>query len=76
LDPLIKIYGGKVEMLIPKQEAYQYIIFRKKELLNLVNNYLVKYPLKTHKHNRVSLIKKFFSVSSYRKSNDILKYNE
>ena len=76
LDPLIKLYNGKVDIVSPKIEAFKYIIYRKSELFNLIDNYFNKYPLKTKKMNRVLLIKNFYKLIIYRNSDDIIKFNE
>jgi hypothetical protein len=76
LEPLITIYGGRVDILSPKIEAFKYVIYRKAEFFNLIDNYFSKYPLKTEKMKRVNLIKIFYSLIIYRKSQDINKLNE
>lgn len=62
LDPLIDIYGGRVDPNNQKGDAFKYIIYRKKELFNMVDNYFYKYPLRTMKKNRINLIKEFYEV--------------
>jgi len=74
LEPLIHIYGGRVDISSSKREAFKYIIYRKTELLNLIDNYFSKYPLKTEKMKRVNLIKQFFLLS--KKNKDVVKLNE
>lgn len=76
LEPLINIYGGRVDIVSPKVEAFKYIVYRKKELFNLVDNYFDKYPLKTKKCSRVNLIKEFYLLRIYINSKDISKFNE
>ena len=76
LDPLIELYSGRVDIVSPKIEAFKYIIYRKYELFNLIENYFNKYPLKTKKMNRVLLIKDFYQLRIYRNSDDIIKFNE
>jgi hypothetical protein len=76
LEPLILIYGGRVDILSPKIEAFKYVIYRKAELFNLIDNYFINYPLKTEKMKRVNLIKDFYLLRIYRKSLDIQKFNE
>jgi hypothetical protein len=73
---LIAIYGGRIDILSPKIEAFKYVIYRKAELSNLIDNYFSKYPLKTEKMKRVNLIKIFYLLRIYRKSKDINKFNE
>jgi hypothetical protein len=76
LEPLISIYGGTVDIVSPKIEAFKYIVYRKKELYNLVDSYFSKYPLKSKKHSRINLIKQFFLLRVYMNSNNIKQYNE
>ena len=47
MEPLIDIYGGRVDITSPKIEAFKYVIYRKAELFNLIDNYFSKYPLMT-----------------------------
>lgn len=76
LEPLISIYGGRVDILSPKIEAFKYVIYRKKELFNLIDNYFNTYPLKTEKMKRIKLIKQFYLVRISIKNKDINKFNE
>lgn len=76
LEPLIKLYGGRIDILSPKVEAFKYIIYRKSELFYLVDQYFINYPLKTDKMKRLNLIKQFYSVRIYTQSKDINKFNE
>ena len=75
LEPLINIYGGRVAPSNSRGEAFKYIIYRKKEILYMIDNYFDKYPLRTLKANRVKLIKDFYVVRTYSHSNDVLKLN-
>ncbi len=74
LEPLIAIYGGRVDILSP--EAFKYVIYRKAELFNLIENYFNNYPLKTEKMKTVNLIKEFYLLTIHRKSLEIEKFNE
>lgn len=76
LEPLIHIYGGRVDISSPKTESFKYVIYRKAELFNLIDNYFTKYPLRTEKMKRVNLIKQFYLFRLNRKSEDIVKFNE
>jgi Proton-conducting membrane transporter/LAGLIDADG endonuclease len=76
LEPLILLYGGRVDILSPKIEAFKYIIYRKKELFDLIDNYFSKYPLKTKKNNRLHKIKEFYNVRITNKNKDIYKLKE
>lgn len=76
LEPLIHLYGGKIYILSPKIEAFKYVVFRKNELFNLVDNYFSKYPLKTKKINRVNLIKQFFFTHISKNNNDLNRLSD
>jgi hypothetical protein len=76
LEPLISIYGGKINILSPKIEAFKYVIYRKAELFNLIENYFINHPLRTEKMKRVNLIKDFYLLKINKKSLDIQKFNE
>ena len=75
LEPLIHLYGGRV-YIHGKVEAFKYIIYRKNELFNLIDNYFDKYPLRTKKSNRLKLIKQFYLVCVSKKNKDIEKLNK
>ena len=76
LQPLVNIYGGRVDPSNQKGDAFKYVIYRKKELFNLVDNYFTKYPLKTLKYNRVKLLKEFYNARLGINSKDLHKLNE
>ena len=76
LEPLIKIYSGKIRTINPKIEAFRYDIYRKNELFNLIDNYFNKYPLRSEKLNRLNLIKQFYLLRPYRDSKDIIEFNK
>lgn len=76
LEPLIHIYGGRVDIHSPKIEAFKFVIYRKAELFNLIENYFSKYPLRTEKMKRINLIKQFYLVRLSKKNQDIVKFNE
>ncbi len=61
LDPLIKLYSGRINIIDSKQ-AFQYSIYKKQEILNIIDNYLIKYPLMSNKRNKIPLIKEFYEV--------------
>ena len=77
LEPLIHLYGGRIDILSPKIEAFKYVIYRKNELYSLIDNYFINYPLKTEKYKRVNLIKQFYDLRTYnnKNNNDINKLN-
>ena len=76
LEPLIDIYGGRVDISSPKIESFKYVVYRKDELFNLIDNYFSKYPLKTEKMKRINLIKQFYLVTLSKKNDDVVKFNE
>jgi hypothetical protein len=79
LEPLIHIYGGRIDPIGKKIEAFKYVIYRKAELFNLVDNYFNIYPLRSMKINRVNLIKLFFKLRIYSNTktiNDLVMFNE
>lgn len=61
LEPLQNLYGGRIKILRSK-EAFVYSIYRKKEILGLVDNYFKKYPLKSSKASKINLIKEFYQL--------------
>ena len=63
LDPLLKLYSGRIQ-IINSRQAFQYSIYRKQEVLNIVNNYLKKYPLMSNKRKKIDLIKKLYELKS------------
>jgi hypothetical protein len=75
LEPLIRLYGGRVD-INRKVEAFKYIVYRKNELFNLIDNYFNKYPLRTKKASRLKLIKQFYLVRVSKKNKDIEKLNK
>ena len=78
LEPLIRLYGGRIDILSPKIDAFKYLIYRKSELFSLIDKYFSKYPLKTAKAKRVSLIKDFYDLRTYsntKNKSDISKLN-
>ena len=72
------MYGGRIDILSPKIEAFKYVIYRKNELYDLIDKYFIKYPLKTEKHKRVNLIKEFYDRRTYNNNDnkhDVNKLN-
>jgi hypothetical protein len=58
LDPLVTLYGGTIYTL-PKVQAFKWIVYRKKEILNLIE-YFDMYPLLSKKQKRIQLIDKIY----------------
>jgi hypothetical protein len=75
LEPLIHLYGGRVD-IHGKVEAFKYIVYRKNELYNLIDNYFNKYPLRTKKASRLKLIKQFYLARISKNNKDIEKLNK
>lgn len=77
LEPLINLYGGRIKILNTK-EAFQYSIYRKKEVLSLVDDYFKKYPLRSGKVNKFNLIKTFYLCRDHRwlNVNNLNRFNE
>ena len=74
LNPLIDLYGGRIEILKDKRQGFKYEIYRKVELFRLIDDYFSSYPLKTTKNKRLNLIKEFFLVKDYKDTEDIHQY--
>jgi hypothetical protein len=64
LEPLQKLYGGRIKILNSK-EAFQYSIYRKEEILKLVDVYFKNFPLKSSKASRFNLIKEFYLLQHH-----------
>lgn len=62
LEPLEKLYGGKIFILSPKIEAFKYVVCRKNEIYNLIAKYFSKHPLRTAKASKLVLIKHFYEL--------------
>nr|YP_009072333.1 LAGLIDADG endonuclease [Sclerotinia borealis]AHX82997.1 LAGLIDADG endonuclease [Sclerotinia borealis] len=78
LEPLQVLFGGRIEILKSK-EAFQYSVYRKTEVLKLIDSYFQIYPLKTHKAaTKLNLIKEFYLLKDYRDLciKGIEKYNK
>ena len=76
LEPLVSLYGGRIDILSPKIEAFKYVVYRKNELFSLLDNYFSKYPLKTEKFKRICLIKQFYDLRTYCNKNNIHDINK
>lgn len=78
LEPLQKIYVGKIDIVRSKGEVFKYTIFKKKEVLNLVYVYFQICPLKSSKALKINLIKDFYLLEPYRNLdvNKIDKFNQ
>jgi len=78
LEPLQKIYVGKIDIVRSKGEVFKYSIFKKEEVLNLVDVYFQICPLKSSKALKINLIKDFYLLEPYRNLdvNKIDKFNQ
>ncbi len=79
LEPLIDLYGGRIDILSPKIEAFKYVIYRKNQHYDLIDNYFSIYPLKTEKSKRLYIIKDFYDLRRYgnkKNKDDINKLNK
>lgn len=76
LDPLIDLYCGRIQILSKRE--FQYSIYRKKEILDLIDNYFQKYPLRSSKIHKLNLVKDFYLYKDYRNLNtdNPHKFNE
>jgi hypothetical protein len=75
LDPLNKLFMGRVKILSSK-DAFQYSIFRKNEILDLVDNYFSKYPLRSNKAHKLKIIKDFYLYKDYKELNQPDKFKK
>lgn len=76
LEPLISLYGGRIDILSPKIEAFKYVIYRKNELFSLIDNYFYNYPLKTDKSKRIHIIKQFYDLRIYKNNSRVHDINK
>lgn len=65
LEPLQLLYAGRIK-IIKSNEAFQYSIYRKEEILNLLENYFKNFPLYSRKSARVNLIKEYYIMCDHR----------
>jgi hypothetical protein len=61
LEPLVELYGGKI---YPhgKLNTFKYVISRKKEILDLIKFYFSKYPSRTDRISRLSVVSEFYHL--------------
>ena len=76
LEPLINLYGGRVDPSNSRGEEFKYIIYRKTELFNMIDKYFSRYNLKTLKCNRIKLIKQFYDVKIDVSNKDVYRLSE
>ena len=59
------------------KEAFQFSIYKKEEVLNLITNYFSKHPLRSSKKHKLKLIQKYYESRDYKDLyNQFYKYNE
>jgi hypothetical protein len=68
LEPLQHLYNGRI-FLSSKVDAFKYCIYRKDEVLKLVDDYFKHFPLKSSKALRIKLIKDFYLLKEHRNLN-------
>ena len=73
LDPLVPLYGGRVEIPNSKFGEFKYVICKKNELFYLIEEYFSEYPLKTKKLIRINLIREFYLKKFNKGSKNIRK---
>jgi hypothetical protein len=66
------MYGGNIE-IDSKADTFKYTIYKKKEVINLIDNYFSIHPLKTKLESRVSLIKQFYLITDSKNNTKKLK---
>lgn len=74
LDSIQLVYGGKVYFNDNKSFNFKYVIYRKEEVLDLIDHYFVKYPLYSAKKNRLSLIKDLYLLNNINDVNNNKKF--
>jgi len=65
-------------MINSQGDAFKYIVYRKKELIDLKYNYFSKYPLLSKKSVRLELLEDFYKLRVYsnlEKTNDLVQFN-
>nr|YP_004072427.1 hypothetical protein HPOM_18 [Ogataea polymorpha]ADT63573.1 hypothetical protein HPOM_18 [Ogataea polymorpha] len=76
LDNIQKVYGGKVYKNDNKTSNFKYSIYRKKDMLHLMDNYFSKYPLHSAKKHRLNLMKDFYLLKSKNYKSNPEKYDQ
>ena len=61
LDALVELYGGQIYTMV-KQDAFKWTCYKKKEILNLVNDYFNVNPCRSAKLTRLSMANKFYEL--------------
>lgn len=61
LDALVELYGGTIYVMV-KQGAFKYTVFKKDDILSLVNNYFSVNPSRSEKRVRLNKVEKFYEL--------------
>ena len=64
LNILTRVYGGKIYLSNYENKAFKWIISRKREVLNLIDNYFHWNNCISAKHKKFGMIKEFYHLSS------------
>lgn len=70
LNPLIKLYNGKINITKFK-DSFKYEIYKKNDLLNLNNYYLSNYKLKSNLYLKFNLINNYYNYLLLLEQNSI-----
>lgn len=70
LDPLITLYSGRVQPILFK-EAFEYYLYKKEEVLRIVDKYFSKYTLMSSKRCKLSLIENYYLNKDHKTLNMI-----
>ncbi|CAH2356110.1 putative intron-encoded endonuclease (mitochondrion) [[Candida] railenensis] len=77
LEPLQEMFGGRTRTMgSKKMNAFTHQMYRKNELMNLMDNYFNLYPTKSEKKERLLLMKDFYLLRTDRESKDMIKLNK
>ena len=61
LDMLQALYGGEICALRSAQ-AFKWCVYRKADVVALLDDYFRNYPSRTPKNNRLKLLRKYFEL--------------
>lgn len=64
LNFICSIYGGKVYTANADHTAYKWTIYRKNDVVNLVDSYFYNNPCVSAKRNRFEMVKSFYTLCS------------
>lgn len=77
LEPLQILYGGRIE-ISTSNDAFIYSVYRKTEVLKLLDVYFHSFPLKSSKASKIFLMEDFYLLKKHRylNVNEIDKFNQ